>query len=182
METVVNLAFAQEMAHKAAEAATHGAAAEGGLPQFNPSYFPSQLFWLVVFFALFYFVLSQALLPKLGGVIERRENKVKGDIAAAAKANDAAQAALAAFEKSLATARAEARRLADVSRAEASELRAKAVAEADARLNERLAGVEARLAAERSSGLASAEAAGKELAAEIVAKLTGARAREVANA
>ncbi|NDC60010.1 MAG: F0F1 ATP synthase subunit B', partial [Alphaproteobacteria bacterium] len=96
------------------------AAAAPGLPQLDPSYFPSQVFWLAVFFVLLYFLLSQALLPKLAGVIETRANTIRSNVDAAAAANAEAQAALAAYEKALATARADARKLAEGVRADAA--------------------------------------------------------------
>jgi len=151
-------------------------AAAPGLPQLDPSFFPSQIFWLAVFFALLYFLLSQALLPKLTGVIETRANRIKADVDAAAAANADAQAAIAAYEKALASARAQARKMADDVRATAAAERAVATAKADATLNERLSAAEARLAAQRDAGIAAAHAAAADVAPAIVAKLTGSAA------
>lgn len=147
--------------------------AEGsaGLPQFEAEWFTSQLFWLAVSFALLYWLLSQALLPQIDGVMQARGKKIRSDIDAAAEANQAAQAELAVFERTLAEARSEARTLADQARLETEATRAQRSLEAEQRLSKRLAAVEERLAAGRPSRLEAAQAAGDEAARAIVAKL-----------
>lgn len=44
----------------------------GGLPQFDPTSWPSQLFWLAVFFTILYFVFGRSIIPALGNTIESR--------------------------------------------------------------------------------------------------------------
>jgi F-type H+-transporting ATPase subunit b len=157
------------------EAGAHGAgaAAEASLPQFDFSFFASQVFWLVLVFAGLYVVLSRALLPRIGGAIAARDNKVRSDLDLAKTANDKAQEARAGFEKSLAGARADARAKADAVRKAAAEARARAGAEADARLAERLAAAETRLAGQRRDGLVAARGIAAETAQAIVERLTG---------
>jgi F-type H+-transporting ATPase subunit b len=159
-------------------AAGHGgeAAAQAGLPQLDPSYFASQLFWLTLFFVALYLFLSRVMLPKLGGVIEARETKRANDIDAAAKANAEAQAALKSYEQSLAGAAAEARKLADAARAEANTLRSARMADQDKLLDERLSAAEIRVAAARAEGLVAAKTAAAEAAEAIVEKIAGLKA------
>lgn len=156
-------------------APAHGgeAAASGTLPQFDPTFFASQIFWLAITFGLLYFLLSQALLPKLEATLEARAAKIRSDLDAAAKANADAQAAMTGFERSLAEARAQARSLADTVRTEAESVRAAQVAEAETRMEQQLAAAEARIAASREAALASARNAGAESAGAIVARLLG---------
>ncbi len=158
----------------AGEAAGHGGeAAQAGLPQLDPSFFASQLFWLTLFFVALYLFLSRLMLPKLGGVIEAREATRSGNIAAAAKANAEAHDALKAYEQSLAGATAEARRMADATRAEASAARAQRMADQDKLLNERLSAAEMKVSVSRTEGLAAARAAAQDAASAIVEKLAG---------
>lgn len=155
----------------AAEAAAAGEKA--GLPQFDPSFFASQLFWLAVIFTILYLVLSGALLPRLTGAIEAREGSIRRDIDAAAAANQAAQQALSGYDQSLAKGRADARKQTDAAREEAAKARAAATAEADAKLTQRIDAAEAAQASARAQGLEGARAAAEDVAAAIVAKLTG---------
>jgi F-type H+-transporting ATPase subunit b len=148
-------------------------AASGGLPQFDPTYFPSQLFWLTIFFVLLYLLLDRVLLPRVGGVIEARAKKIQGDIDAAAKANADAQAALDSYDATIAASRAKARAEMDTARAEAADVRAKQTAEADATHRAALDAAEARLMARRAQGLEAAREAAEDVACDIVRKIAG---------
>lgn len=48
----------------------------GGLPQFDPTSWPSQLFWLTIFFTLLYFVFGKSIIPTLGNTIETRTSYI----------------------------------------------------------------------------------------------------------
>ncbi|MEZ5648449.1 MAG: F0F1 ATP synthase subunit B' [Alphaproteobacteria bacterium] len=87
----------------AAETATEGHS--GGLPQLNPASFTSQIFWLFVIFIVLYVVLARIALPRIGAVIEARQQKITGDLAKATAAKDQAASVLAAYEAELAAAR-----------------------------------------------------------------------------
>ena len=83
------------------------AAQAAGMPQFDLTRFPTQIFWLVVCFAVLYFLMAKAVLPKIGATIESREHKIQADLDAAQKANDAARAAGVEQDKALAEARSQ---------------------------------------------------------------------------
>ena len=51
-------------------------AEESGMPQLNPEYWISQIFWLIVVFASLYIVLSQIILPKISESLETRKSQV----------------------------------------------------------------------------------------------------------
>lgn len=78
---------------------THTETAKPGMPQLDPTYFASQLFWLAVTFVAMYVVMSRIVIPSISRVIERRETKIAADIAAAQSAKSEAQAAISAYEK-----------------------------------------------------------------------------------
>ena len=50
------------------------------MPQLNPEFFVSQLFWLVVTFSFLFLFLWKVSLPRIGSVLEKRENKINYDI------------------------------------------------------------------------------------------------------
>jgi len=50
------------------------------VPQLNPEFFVSQLFWLVVTFSFLFFFLWKVSLPRISSVLEKRENKINNDI------------------------------------------------------------------------------------------------------
>ena len=55
------------------------------MPQLNPDFFLSQLFWLIVTFSFLFFFLWKISLPRISKVLEKRENKINNDIEAAKK-------------------------------------------------------------------------------------------------
>src|SRR6201988_581438 len=77
----------------------------GGFPPFESSTFASQLVSLVIAFVALYVIVSRLALPKVGGVIEARQNAIEGDLADAQKLKDESDAALKAYEADLAAAR-----------------------------------------------------------------------------
>ncbi len=48
----------------------------GGLPQFDPTSWPSQIFWLAVFFVILYFAFGKSIIPALGTTIETRTSYI----------------------------------------------------------------------------------------------------------
>ena len=53
------------------------------MPQLNPEFFVSQLFWLVVTFSFLFVFLWRVSLPRIGNVLEKRERKITDDLTAA---------------------------------------------------------------------------------------------------
>jgi F-type H+-transporting ATPase subunit b len=167
-----------EELHTGTEAAhdTHGA--KPGLPQLDISTFASQLFWLLISFVILYTVISRVAAPKIGGVIQDRANRIRGDLETAAKAKRDSEAAMAGYEKALADARTRGLKMSD-------ELRNTVQAEINAKndaaakeLNAKTAAQEARIAEMRKSAMAKVGDVARETAADVVMKLTG----EAANA
>ena len=61
------------------------------MPQLNPEFFITQLFWLVVTFSFLLIFLWRISLPRIGSVLEKREKKINDDIAAAKRLQDDAE-------------------------------------------------------------------------------------------
>lgn len=165
-----------EELHTGTEAEGHGA--KPGLPQLDTTTFAGQLFWLLISFAVLYFVISRIAAPKIGGVIADRANRLKGDLDAAAQAKRDSEAAIAAYEKALADARTKAVKSSDELRnAVQSEINAKNDTAAK-QLAADTAKAEARISEMRTAAMARVGDVARETAGDIVAKLTG----EAANA
>src|SRR4029453_15126480 len=78
---------------------------EGGLPQLNPEHFAGQIFWLAITFGLLFILLSRVTLPKIGGGLAARKDRIDGDLGAADRSRKDASEALAEYEAALAQAR-----------------------------------------------------------------------------
>lgn len=150
--------------------------AKKGMPQFNPNTMPSQLFWLIVCFALLYVVMSKVIVPTLGGTIEARAAKIQGDLDAAARARDEAKSALTHYERSLADARAEAQRANRVAADIVSAASNARMAEIGTRIGGEIAAAERRIAAAREAAMGNVRTMAVEVAQAAFGKLVGGQA------
>src|SRR6185369_2026310 len=89
---------------------------KGAFPPFNPQTFGSQLFWLVIAFVVLYVLMAKVALPRVGSIIENRQKRIADDLASAASLKAESDAAIAAYEKALADARARAQAIANETR------------------------------------------------------------------
>jgi F-type H+-transporting ATPase subunit b len=148
----------------------------GGKPQFPPfnkETFASQLVWLAVFFVALYVIIARLAIPRIGGIVQARRGAIEGDLASANRLREQSDAALKAYEKSLADARGRAQAL-------ATETRDKLSAEADERrkrleseLNGRLAEAEKTIASTKSAAMANVRGIATDTASAIVQRLIG---------
>lgn len=81
------------------------AEAKGGLPQLNVHDFAPQLIWLFASFVVLYWLMAWVALPKVGGVIEERAQRIQRDLDEAARLKGETEKALADYEASLTSAR-----------------------------------------------------------------------------
>ena len=62
------------------------------MPQLNPEFYLSQVFWLVLTFSFLLIFLWKISLPRISGVLEKREKKINSDIQAAKNLQTEAEA------------------------------------------------------------------------------------------
>ena len=158
-------------AHEGAAAA--GEHAEGGLPQFDFSWWPGQIAWfLIIFFVVLAFMRLFAV-PKVGGTIDAREGKIAGDIADARRMKDEADAQAQVAAAEAAQARAAAQKVGAEARAKAQAEIAARLAEEEAKLAATGAEAEARIAKAREAAMSNVAGIAADTAGAIVQKLTG---------
>ena len=78
------------------------------MPQLNPEFFVSQLFWLVVTFSFLLVFLWRISLPRIGNVLDKRERKISEDLTAAKELQAEAEKIQDIIENQLKQARADA--------------------------------------------------------------------------
>ena len=61
------------------------------MPQLNPEFFVSQLFWLAVFFSFLLIFLWRVSLPRIAIVLEKRQNKIDENLILAKKLQEEAK-------------------------------------------------------------------------------------------
>jgi F-type H+-transporting ATPase subunit b len=75
------------------------AAESGGMPQLNPEFWVSQIFWLTLTFGILYLVLSKLILPKISANLESRKSQISDNIEAADKQREDSEAKLKEYEE-----------------------------------------------------------------------------------
>lgn len=83
-------------------------AASGGLPQFDPTWFASQIFWLAITFVVLYVFFAKKTLPEISGVIENRKNHIQADLESAEKITAEADEVQNAYQEGLNKAQSDA--------------------------------------------------------------------------
>jgi F-type H+-transporting ATPase subunit b len=164
------------MAEKAAQKTGTTASTKehgGGFPPFQKDTFASQIVWLALTFVVLYLLMSRVALPRIAGIFEDRRQRIEGDLAEAQRLKQEADAALAAYEKSLADARARAQALANETREREAAAAAAARRELEATLNARITEAERAIAARRTAAMANVQEIATEAAIAIVERLTG---------
>jgi F-type H+-transporting ATPase subunit b len=154
-------------------ATTEAPAGKTAFPPFQTQTFASQLVWLALTFILLYVLMARVALPRIGSILATRSKRIADDLAAARRFGEQADAANAAYEKSLADARARAQSI-------AGGMREKQAAEAEAtnkrleaKLHDKLAAAERSIATTRTAAMANVGAIAADTAAAIVERLIG---------
>jgi len=75
------------------------ASESGGMPQLNPEFWVSQIFWLTITFGILYVVLSKLILPKVSANLEVRKSKILDNIEAAEKQREESELKIKEYEK-----------------------------------------------------------------------------------
>ena len=150
-------------------------AAEGGMPQLNPSTFSPQLVWLAITFIGLYFLMSRAALPRIGGVIEQRRSKIADDLDAAQSLKNETDKAIAAYEQALADARAKAHSIIQETRDKLNEEIEAERSKVDAEIAEKLSAAEAAIAESKAQAMKDVRTIAGDVAGDIVSQLTGAK-------
>jgi len=152
---------------------TEAPAAKREFPPFEKDTFASQLVSLLIAFVALYLIVSRIALPRVGGVIDARQNAIDGDLADAQKLRDDSDAALKAYESELAGARSRAQAIGAETREKlnaASEAERKTL---EQRLAVKLAEAEKTIASTREAAMSNVRGIAADAAAAIVHQLTG---------
>ena len=92
------------------------AAESGGMPQLDPEFWFSQIFWLVITFGILYLVLSKLILPKISDNLETRKSQILDNLELAEKQRNESEAKLKEFDNIILKSKIDAKTLFNESR------------------------------------------------------------------
>jgi F-type H+-transporting ATPase subunit b len=143
------------------------------MPQFEPSTFTPQLFWLVVTFSVLFFAMWRHALPRISGILEARRQRIDGELEKAQAFKSEAEQVAAEYEMALAEARDKAaaalKQAGDDMAAEATKRHESFAKELAIRTGE----AQQRIAAARDAAIGSIRTVAEETAGAATAKLIG---------
>lgn len=80
------------------------------MPQLDPAFFPTQIFWLAVSFILLYIIMARFALPQIAEVLDRRHTRIEGDLESARNAQAEAEQVEREYQQVLEKAHREAQK------------------------------------------------------------------------
>ena len=155
------------------ESTGHAPQGAGGLPQFDATWWPGQMVWFLIIFVLVFWLMAKVFVPRVGGTIAEREDRISGDIARARALKEQAEAQAAQAEAEMVQARARAQKVASDAKARVQEEAAGRQSAEEAKLHASLAEADAAIKSSRDAAMGHVRGIAAETAKAIVAKLTG---------
>jgi len=162
-----------EAAVNAGSAATQQQAKSSGMPQLEFGDFAPQLIWLAITFVLLLILMSKVAMPRVASAIEQRAARIKGDLDRAERVKIEADAALTAYQKTVADARAKAQSELRQSQAASAAEMAKREAAFAQQLAQRTEVAEDGIAEAKKRALADLRAVGAGVAGNLLGKVAG---------
>jgi F-type H+-transporting ATPase subunit b len=157
--------------HASTEAA-HGEGG-GGLPQFEFQHWFGQIVYLIILFALLYWLMAKVFVPRLRSVIDQRATTITDAVQTARQVQAEAAGQAEAAKAEVAAARASSRATATAAKARVTEAANARAAEQEAVVNARIAEAETAIGKTRDAAMTNVAAIASDTAAAIVERLTG---------
>ena len=86
-------------------------AAEEGMPQLDPKYWASQVFWLIVIFTALYLSISKLFVPKIKNGLDNRNDKIQNDLDEAKNLKEKSEQKKIEYEKIIEEAKKEVQKM-----------------------------------------------------------------------
>ena len=143
------------------------------MPQLAFETFVPQLVWLVITFGFLYLMMARVAWPRIATVLEERRDRIADALDQAEQFKLQTDDAIAAYEKALADARANAHEIAQATRDRLHEETERQRQSIEARLAEKIATAEKQIAATKEKALGNVRAVAIEVADAVVTELLG---------
>ena len=142
------------------------------IAQLSTTYF-SQIFWMLVFFGLTFFVVGRGMVPKVMATMADRNQQIAQDLAAAQAARNAAEAEAESWGQTEAAQRASAQELVAAAKHKAALETQARLADATTRIEAQISSAEHRILAARQAALAEFEQVAADVAQDITPRVAG---------
>ena len=149
------------------------AAESGGMPQLNPEFWISQIFWLTLTFGILYIILSKLILPKISSNLELRKSQIQDNIEAADKRRESSEAKLKEYDNIVLKSKSDAKNILGDAKGNAlKEINAKRET-IEKQIDEEIEKAEQEINVLKKNAPEKINKIAKEMASEILKKLIG---------
>ena len=149
-------------------------AESGGMPQLNPEFWVSQIFWLTLTFGTLYIILSKLILPKISANLELRKSQIQENIEAAEKQREDSENKLKEYDEIILKNKLEAKNIFNQAREKALKDISSKKNLLDKQIDDEINEVEKEIIAFRDSAPDKINKIAIETASELTQKLIGA--------
>jgi F-type H+-transporting ATPase subunit b len=143
------------------------------MPQLEAHDWAPQLIWLAITFIGLYIIMAKAVIPRIGGVLEQRRDKIADDLDQAQSLKNETEKAIADYEAALAEARAKAHAIAEETRSSLKAETDKQARKLEATLDVKMAEAEERIKSTKDAAMAQVRDVAAEVAGVIVKEMIG---------
>lgn len=142
------------------------------MPQLDPTWFVSQLFWLCICFFSMLFIMSKFFVPKIADILAQRQHKIDDYLNKAAQIKEQAEESLAKYNQALNDATQQANDSLAQTRKELEDFINKKQDDLSVKLNATIKEGEAQITKSKESALKEVRLMAEDLALDVVTKIS----------
>ena len=149
------------------------AAESGGMPQLNPEFWISQIFWLIITFGILFIILTKVILPKISDNLETRKSQILENIEIADRQKEESQKKIDEYEKIILDSKVKAKNYFNEAREKILDNINKKRTSLEKDLDEEIGGVEKELSDLKNKSGEKINKIAAETSAELIKELIG---------
>ena len=166
-----NLCFALGIASFFLVSSSYGS--EAGMPQLNPEFWTSQIFWLILIFSILYLGIWKVFLPKITYSIENRKSRVVSDLDETQKLKENAEKKLKEYNQIIENSKKEAKKIIDDGVKKLDQDIVNKKQKFDIEIEKELANVEKEISELKKSSISNINRIAVETSSEIIQQIIG---------
>ena len=147
--------------------------AEGGMPQLNPEFWASQIFWLILIFSSLYIIMWKIFLPKITDSIENRKSRIISDLNETQKLKENAEKKLREYNKIIDDAKKEAKKIIEDNKKKLENDIKSKKQKFNEEIEKELMSVEKEIKSLKKSSISSINKIAAEVSSEVIKQLVG---------
>ena len=147
--------------------------AEGGMPQLNPEFWASQIFWLILIFSSLYIIMWKIFLPKITDSIENRKSRIINDLNETQKLKENAEKKLREYNKIIEDTKKEVKKIIEDNKKKLENDIKSKKQKFNEEIEKELMSVEKEIKSLKKSSISSINKIAAEVSSEVIKQLVG---------